>query len=145
MTGSGLATMGVILSEYEKDRIYVEYQHMVCVHDFFKRYKYSSPPLRHQIKLVFRRLQGIEHGNHRPIRERKKWRPDLYIIKPIITVIAPQLAIIFKKCIDDDEFMITNAAILGLVQKVVNEAAPISIGMPQGSILGLWAFPNLYQ
>ncbi|RVE46484.1 hypothetical protein evm_008894 [Chilo suppressalis] len=25
--------------------------------------RYSSPPLRHQIKLVFRRLQGIDHGN----------------------------------------------------------------------------------
>ncbi|RVE42919.1 hypothetical protein evm_012418 [Chilo suppressalis] len=25
--------------------------------------RYSSPPLRNQIKLVFRRLQGIDHGN----------------------------------------------------------------------------------
>ncbi|RVE53425.1 hypothetical protein evm_001995 [Chilo suppressalis] len=25
--------------------------------------RYSSPPLRHQIKLVFLRLQGIDHGN----------------------------------------------------------------------------------
>ncbi|RVE46357.1 hypothetical protein evm_008980 [Chilo suppressalis] len=25
--------------------------------------RYSSPPLRYQIKLVFSRLQGIDHGN----------------------------------------------------------------------------------